>query len=156
MKGSGFSQVIFALSTRDVTEDVILKPEAWRILTHINGVYSVAELALNLHMPEPMVAQIAETLYRAGFLEIAPGSPLPPGAPVGEDFFQELSHRLTQAIGPMAEFIIAEEIRALDATRAQFSRDQVPELVERVSDAIRDEGKRVEFQRAMLKIIQNL
>ncbi len=156
VNGKSLAQVIFALSTSEMTEEISLKPEAWRVLTHVNGARSIGEIAAAIRMPEPAVSEIADTLYRAGVLEIAPGSPPPPGTPLDSAFFDQATRHFTRAIGPMAEIIMDEEIAALGETREHFPRERAAEWIERLSDSIRDETRRLEFQAALLEIIRKM
>jgi hypothetical protein len=153
---TSLSQVIFKLSTGDMTEEINLKPEAWRVLTQINGTRSVAEIAKGVGMDEPVVTQIADFLFKAGVLEVAEGSVAPPRASVDSAFFDQVIRELARAMGPLAEVIIDDEIDKLGETRQRFPHDRIPDLVEGVSAAIRDEAKRLKFQQVMLEAIRKL
>ncbi len=154
-EANSLTQVIFRLAHGDVAGEINLKPEAWRVLTRVDGVRSVAEIAQSIGMSLDVVVQMVEMLYQAGVLEVAPGSATPPRPTVNGALFDHVGRELTRAIGPMADIILDEEIGALGETRERFPRERLPELVERVSAAIRDESKRVKFQQIMLDAIRN-
>lgn len=153
---TNLSQVIFKLSTGDLAGEVNLKPEAWRLLTQINGVRSVAEIAKNLGMDETSAISLVDMLFKSHILEIAPGSEPPPSVSVDANFFAEITRELAKAIGPLASIIIEDEIAALGEQADDFPRDRLADLVERVSEAIKDNTKRVAFQRLMLEAIRKL
>lgn len=153
---STLSQVIFKMSSTDIAGEVNLKPETWRVLTQINGTRSVAEIARMLAMDEMVASQIADTLYKAGVLEVAAGSVAPPRATIDGVFFDQVSRELARAMGPLAEFIIDDEIERLGEKREAFPRDRIADLVERVSESIRDDAERVKFQQVMLEAIRRL
>lgn len=153
-ESSGLSQVIFRLSQHDIAGEVNLKPQAWRVLTAIDGSHTVAEVSQSVGLGEDVVAGIIEMLYKAGFLEIAPGSPPMPRPTLDSQVLTNLSKELTRIIGPMAEIIVDEEIAALGEKREQFPIERLPELVERLSVSIRGDAKRVQFQQTMLEIIR--
>lgn len=78
-----------------------------------------------------------------------------PPEPVDGKFFDQLTRELARIMGPAASLVIEDEISALKETRATFPKARVAELVERASGSIRDETKRVQFQRVMAEVIRN-
>lgn len=150
------SQVVFKLSNNEIKNEISLKPEAWRVLTQANGVRSVAEIAQNLGMDADATFKIADSLLQAHILEVAPGSVPAPSPTVGKAFFEEIAHELTLAMGPLAGFIIEDEISALGETSESFPRDRLADLVEHVSAAVKDNDRRINFQRVMLEAIRKL
>lgn len=153
---ANLAQVVFRMSTGELAGEVNLKPEAWRVLTQINGVRSVAEIAKNLNMDETATMAIADALFKAKILEIAPGSALPSSDSVDAEFFAEATRELAKAMGPLASIVIEDEIVALGEKMDDFPRDKLADLVERVSEVIKDNSKRVNFQRSMLEAIRKL
>jgi predicted regulator of Ras-like GTPase activity (Roadblock/LC7/MglB family) len=78
----------------------------------------------------------------------------PAGQPVEAAFLGQLEQELARAIGPMAAFIIDEEIEALGESRESFPWDKATHLVEKVSTEIADEGKRLRFIEATLQALR--
>src|SRR5574341_2076027 len=154
VEASNLSQVVFKLFGGNLAGEIHLKPEAWRLLVQFDGVRTVAEIAQSIGMDAAAAASIAESLRKAGVLEVAAGSLVPTRATVNGTFFEHVTRELTLVMGPLAKVIIEDEVNALGETRENFPRDRVAELVERVSDEIRDEQKRVNFQRVMLEAIR--
>jgi hypothetical protein len=70
--------------------------------------------------------------------------------------FDQISVELARAVGPMAVLTLEEEIANLGEAREMFPRDRIPELVERLSQTIRDGTKRLRFQQIMLEAIRKL
>src|SRR5574341_41936 len=143
VEASNLSQVVFKLFGGNLAGEINLKPEAWRLLVQVDGVRTVAEIAQSIGMDAAAAASIAESLRKAGVLEVAAGSLVPPRATINGTFFDHVMRELTLVIGPVASVIIEDEVIALGETRENFPRDRVAELVERVSEEIRDEQKRV-------------
>ena len=56
----------------------------------------------------------------------------------------------------MAALLIDEGVEALSESRESFPLGKAANLVEKVSSEIADEGKRANFQRAMLEAIKTL
>jgi hypothetical protein len=150
-----FSQIILKLSSADLKSDINLKPEDWRVLTMVNGVRSLGEIAQSLGMDPTQVMNIANSALQAHILELAPGSLPLPGATVEAAFFDEIANELAHAMGPLAAVIIEDEIAALGENRETFPRDRLADLVERVSAAIKDNERRLKFQRVMLEAIRH-
>lgn len=151
---SQLSQVVFKLSNSELTGEVNLKPEAWRILSQVNGVRTLGEIAKTVGMNEATASQIADTLLQARILEVASG-----GAPivnpnVDEAFFKDVTRELARAMGPMASLIIEDTVAALGEKQESFPRARLADLVERVSEEIRDPNKRIHFQQVMLEAIR--
>lgn len=153
---ANLSQVIFKMSSGDLASEISLKPEAWRMLTQINGSRSVAEIAKNIGLDEATAINIADSLFRAHVLEVAPGSVTPPSETVDAKFFNSITLELARAMGPLASMIVEDEIAALGETMDAFPRDRLADLVERVSEVIKDNTRRVNFQRLMLDAIRRL
>lgn len=156
MAGANFSGVIFKLSSREPSSDVTVTPAAWRVLAQCDGVRSVAEIAQAVAMDPAMVAQVADTFFRCGILELASGSPPPPRPPVSRAFLDQLTNELARAIGPLAALTVEDEIAALGEARDSVPRDEIPALVERLSHVIRDDARRLRFQQVMLEAIRKL
>lgn len=148
--------VIYRLSTTAPPGEVNLKPDSWRVLAQVNGERSIAEIAQALGMDEQTAAQIALSLFQSGVLEIAQGTAPQVRASVDGAFFDEVTHQLAAAMGPLAEIVIDEEIENLGESRKQFPRERIPDLVEKVSQAIPDEAKRIKFQQVLLEAIRKL
>lgn len=154
MAEADLSQVRFKLSSQELVGSINLNADAWRVLSNIDGVRSLAEIAQKTGMDQAVVTNIASTLYKAGLLELAPGSAALPRAIVNGKVLERVRGELVRAIGPLADVILEEEIAALGETRAQFPRDRLAELIERVSEAIKDNNKRLNFQRLMLEVLR--
>lgn len=153
---ANLSQVVFKLSSGDVAGEISLKPEAWRILTQVNGSRTVAEVAKSVGMDEVSVTQIIDSLYKSGILEVAAGSAPIPAETVDKAFFKTVTTELARAMGPLAQIIIEDEVANLNEKMEDFPRDRIPDLVERVSTAIPDPKKRLTFQQIMLDTIRKL
>jgi predicted regulator of Ras-like GTPase activity (Roadblock/LC7/MglB family) len=75
----------------------------------------------------------------------------PAGPTVNGTFFSQVERELTRLIGPIATFVLEEQVAALGHTREAFPRDKAQQLVERLAAEIEDEDKRPRFQQAALE-----
>ena len=157
MVASGnLSKVIFRLSNKELSGEVTLTPVVWRVLVQFDGTRTVAEIAQGLKLEESGVGQIAETLFRSGILQVAPGSVAPPRPTVNGAFIEQITTELARAIGPLAALTLEDEIAALDEIQESFPRERIPELIERLGQAIPDDARRLRFQQVMLAAIRKL
>ncbi|HSB70578.1 MAG TPA: hypothetical protein VLH58_01350 [Candidatus Methylomirabilis sp.] len=153
---TNLSRVIFKLSSRELSSEVTLTPATWRVLVQFDGARSVAEIAKALGTDESEVAKLADGFLRSGILQVAPGSAAPPNAAVNGAFLDQVTNELARAMGPLAALTLEDEIAALGETREHFPSDRIPELVEQLSRAIRDEVRRHRFQVVMGESIRKL
>lgn len=153
-EATDLSKVIFQFSSGDLSQEVNLKPEEWRVLSQINGSRTVGQIAEILGSDLAAVSKVADLLYRGGLLQVAPGSASPPSPTVDGAFFDRVIKQLTLTMGPFASVVVEDEIAALGETRDKFPRERIAELVERVGEEIEDESERLQFEKAMLDAIR--
>ena len=77
-------------------------------------------------------------------------------ARVSAEFFDYLTRAATEAIGPMAQRVLREQISALGESRDAFPRIKLRELVELVSREILNETMRARFQNRIFQEIHAL
>jgi predicted regulator of Ras-like GTPase activity (Roadblock/LC7/MglB family) len=75
------------------------------------------------------------------------------GPTLNGTFFSEVEQELTRLMGPMAAFVIGEQVAALGGTREAFPLDRAHQLVERLATEIEDESKRTQFQQIALEVL---
>jgi|ERR1044071_568925 type II secretory pathway predicted ATPase ExeA len=68
---------------------------------------------------------------------------------VSEKFFHELREALVDAMGPMAQIVLAEHVKLLGQSLDHFPREKVAGLIESVSREIFDDSIRERFRRSM-------
>jgi hypothetical protein len=105
-------------------------------------------------MAPEIVKVIFDSLAQARILELVPGGMPEPKAMVAAVFFDKIEDALARAMGPLAMVIIEDEIVALGEDRKAFPRDRLADLVERVSISIKDDSRRLQFQRVMLEAMR--
>ncbi len=80
----------------------------------------------------------------------------PSGPLVDTAFFSRMKHELTKEMGPIAAFIINEEVAALGEDKDSFRLHKATELVARVGAKIGNEENRLRFQRIMRETFEGL
>jgi hypothetical protein len=71
-------------------------------------------------------------------------------------FFDRMTRVATEAMGPMANRILGDQISALGESRHAFPQAKLAELILRVSGEILNETMRVRFQKTMISEIATL
>lgn len=68
---------------------------------------------------------------------------------VSTQFFDRMARAATEAMGPMAQHILVDQISALGESRETFPQEKLAELIFRMSDEILNETLRYRFQQVM-------
>ena len=148
--------VVPTLSRKAPAPSVTLDARDWELIALVDGHRSAAEIAREFGGED---TDLARTLYRmklGGLIEVAA---VISGVPVqrpfaGPAFFQALTTAVAGALGPLAEIIIDDAVEDLGFSRADFPRDSVAALAERISGEIKDADQRVRFQQTMLQMLR--
>ena len=78
------------------------------------------------------------------------------GPAVSVEFFERMTDAATEAMGPMADRIVTDQISALGESRHTFPQGKLAELIRRVSGKILNETMRARFQTKMIHEIATL
>lgn len=100
--------------------------------------------------PETLVSPLSES-ERVSLSRIATKGPA-----VSLQFFDRMTRAATEAMGPMANRILGDQISALGESRHAFPQGKLAELMQRVSGEILNETMRARFQKTMLSEIATL
>ena len=71
-------------------------------------------------------------------------------------FFEQMIRNLTEAIGPMALFILRENVADMGESEAAFPKARLPQLIERASQEILIQSLRLDFQQVMQAEIRKI
>ena len=148
--------IVFALSASSSTGAVNLQPDEWQILAQVNGNRTVAEIVEATGKDEFEVAKILFQLHSSGLLEKKDKPAKAVSAIIDEAFFNKIEEELTKVIGPMAMLIIEEAIEELGETRSAFPDDKIAALVEKISNEIDEENKKLLFSQIMIESLKKL
>lgn len=148
--------VVPRLARKAPAPQLTIEAKDWELLATIDGQATAGELARERGADELEFARALYRLKLAGLIEMAVAQPAAPQqrALAGPGFFQALNTAVAGALGPLAEIIIDDAVEDLGFTRANFPRDAVASLAERISSEIRDPEKRVKFQQTMLQMLR--
>jgi hypothetical protein len=147
------SSAVYALEPDIRDKEVQLKSIQWRVLTAIDGKKSIADIAQGINLGVSDCMKILYTLLRMGLLrdaaqqdnqEVRRSINLPE-----TEFINSLKSALTEAMGPIAPYIIVETAEDLKADLLSDSTDQKAFLIETLSSKIPNEKMSLKFLDAM-------
>ena len=137
-------------------DDIMLSPEEWQLVAHVDGRTSAAELARTLNIEDYAFARLVNRLCTDGLVAFES----PPAAirlaqrsvpAVDQAFFIHLTRATAMALGPLAPVVIDDAVAALNETRESFPAEKLSRLVELVANDIREDARRVPFQQTMIQ-----
>lgn len=147
------ANIVFTLDPVIKDKDIQIKSIQWRIITRIDGKSSIADIAQSIGLTDSDAMKVFYTLLKAGLIKEAEQSVLKktkmqvdlPDTP----FVGELMNNLTQAIGPIAPFIIMETCKEIGMDLLFDDTDQRAALIETLHTKIPSERMSLHFLDAM-------
>ncbi|HWO40286.1 MAG TPA: DUF4388 domain-containing protein [Candidatus Eisenbacteria bacterium] len=121
----------------------------WRVLTKIDGVRTVQEIAEILRVPYAYTAKVIFNLHKAGLVEVVAPPVKPASELVTPALFNRMSVLLTEIIGPMAPVVVRDQIEALGESQTSFPEAKFDELIALICREIPDAKSRAKFQEAV-------
>jgi len=127
----------------------------WRVLSKIDGVRSVQEIAEILRIPYAYTAKVIFNLHKSNLVEIVPPSSKPAADIVPATLLDRITAILTEIIGPMAALVLRDQIKSLGESLDSFPEAKLDELVTLVGREISDGKLRNKFEESTLQEIAN-
>jgi len=147
-----FTTLVFKTSIRDHPGQVSLTTPMLKVLVELDGRRNLAEVNRTLRMSPENLKNIVEELHKLQLVEPVETA----WSGLNSDFFEFLKNRLSVAMGPIAEFIVEEELQKMTGGTDSLSIDRAAELVDLLSRQIHRNEKRMAFQQEMVKKIREL
>ena len=134
---------------RKDSDQISLDADMIRLLIAIDENKSLYQIAEEVEMEPASLKKNLSKLLDQGLIE-----PVRKELPVLDRIFlQALKINLSKAIGPMAEILIEEVVSEMELTNPDIPVHQAAELIAVLSHEIPDEGKRIEFKKSMMDIL---
>lgn len=146
------SNLVFKKKVKSDIGEVSLDSQMLKFLMALDGQKKIQEIIQILNADISTIKEIIIKLENMNLIELD----LKSVECIDSSFYEYLLEELALAIGPMAEIIIDEEIKALDLDRYSFPVFRAPELIENISDSIPRNDKKIKFQQNMLVKLKNL
>jgi len=147
------SAAVYALEPDIREKEIQIKSVQWKVLSTVDGRKSIADIAQTVGLGVSDTMKIIYTLLRMGLLRDAAQHEthiehrsvrLPE-----TEFILSLKDALTQAVGPIAPFMIAGTAEELHTDLLTDSTDQKAYLIETLSSKIPNEKMSLKFLDAM-------
>ncbi len=147
--------VIFKLRADQLPKEVTLSSMEWAVITQIDGKRTVDDIARNLAMHVDEAVKIFEALAEKGLI-VQSHVKEKRVERLSDSALKRIEKILTTYIGPVAVYVLKDAINELQTSDGHLLKDQLPELIELLSDEISDEKKNIQFQKEMLNFLKEL
>ena len=139
----------------DNTGPITIPNVGWRVLSKLDGIRTVQEIAEILRIPFAYIAKVLFNLYQSGLIEAvtAPAKPVADLVPIA--LLDRLSVILTEVIGPMAPLVMRDQVEALGATSNNLPETKLDDLISLIGKEISDSKQRNKFEESIYQEISN-
>ncbi len=127
----------------------------WRVLSKVDGMRNVQDIAELLRIPYAYTAKVIFNLHKSALVEVVSPVSRPKGELVPPALLNRLTSILTEVMGPMAPLVLRDQIEALGESRDTLPEAKLDELIDLIGREILDSQLRSKFEAAMLQEISN-
>jgi hypothetical protein len=139
----------------DHTGPVTVPNVGWRVLSKLDGVRTVQEIAEILRIPFAYIAKVIFSLCQAGLAEPAGATTKPVADIVPPALLNRVASILTEVIGPMAPLVLRDQIEAMGESPSSLPEAKLDELVSLIGREISDGKLKNKFEESMFQEISN-
>lgn len=145
LSGKIENNMIFVLSNERSPEDADLLHLEWAVVSQLDGQKTVGQIAENLALSRTEIEEIFRKLSSQNLLVLVNRSG--EDSLVSPEFFKILNHEMTLMLGPVAGIILEDVLEMMRMNRDNFEVQNLPVLIELLTNQIDDPVKQVEFQK---------
>ena len=139
----------------DHTGPVTVPNVGWRVLSKLDGVRTVQEIAEMLRIPFAYTAKVIFSLCQAGLAEPAGAVVKSVADVVPPALLNRVASILTEVIGPMAPLVLRDQIEAMGESPSSLPEAKLDELVSLIGREISDGKLKNKFEESMFQEISN-
>ena len=139
----------------DHTGPVTVPNVGWRVLSKLDGIRSVQEVAELLRIPFAYTAKVIYNLHKAGLVELASPIAKPAADLVPQALLNRVTDILTEVIGPMAPLVLKDQIEALGESPDSLPEAKLDDLITLIGREISDGKLKNKFEESMFQEISN-
>jgi hypothetical protein len=142
----------FRKNIRKDLQTVSLDADMIRLLLVIDEHKSLYQIAAEVEMDAATFNKTLRRLLAQGLVEsVQKNAPL-----LDKTFLHAVRLSLSRAIGPMAQLVLEETVAEMHLDPAAIPVDQAADLVHHLALEIPDEQNRIQFQKAMIPLINKV
>ena len=150
LSSAGISTMIFKRVLREDLGDFSLDPKMLTVFMELDGQKNLGAVAQKAGLNMSTMREVISRLLQQKLIEKVEEKILY----LDNDFIEYLFGQFSLAVGPIAQVLIEDEMQDLGFNVAQFPRQRIAELVDRLSREIRREEKKAQFKRNMINKIR--
>ena len=145
------SGMVFKGAIRGDIGEFSLDSQMLKILMQLDGEKTLADVARSLEMDMETLRQAVTGLYQRELIErVTVG-----GQTLTQPFFDQLKAQLAIAVGPLAEFLIEDEVQEMGLAATEIPRTRAAELVDLLARQIPRNERQVQFRQAIVSVIRD-
>ena len=151
------AQSVFRLADLrdDQTGPITVPNVGWRVLSKLDGVRTIQEVAELLRIPFAYVAKVMFNLHQAGLVEAVAPIEKPAVAVVPPGLLERATTLLTEVLGPMAPLVVRDQIKTLGASPTNLPEAKLDDLILLIGLEIGDPQLKKKFAQSMYQEIAN-
>jgi hypothetical protein len=127
----------------------------WRVLSKLDGSRTVHEVAELLRIPFAYIAKVLYNLHKSGLVEVAEPAQKSAKDLVPPALLNRVTGILTDVIGPMAPFVLRDQIEALGESPESLPEAKLEDLITLIGKEIGNGQLKNKFEESMFQEIAN-
>ena len=139
----------------DNTGPITVPNVGWRVLSKLDGIRTVQEVAEMLRIPFAYTAKVLYNLHKSGLAEVAAPAPKPTVELVSPALLNRVTGILTEVIGPMAPLVLKDQIEALGESPDSMPESKLDDLIMMIGREISDSKLKSKFEQSVFHEISN-
>jgi len=144
------SALVFKGSVKGDLDEFSLDSQMLRVVMSLDGKKNLASVSRSINMNLETLKEVLIRLQQIQLIEkVEAAVPM-----LNDDFFTFLKNQLSVALGPLAEFLIEDEIQTLSDVPGQLPFHRAAELVNLLARQIPRQENKIVFQQAMAQKIK--
>jgi uncharacterized protein (UPF0147 family) len=150
------AKAVFRLAelSDDNTGPVTVPNVGWRVLSKLDGIRSVQDVAELLRIPFAYAAKVIYSLHKAGLVALTPAAK-PAAELVPAALLSRVTTILTDMIGPMAPLVLRDQNESLGESANSLHESKLDELITLIGREISDGKLKSRFEESMVQEIAN-
>jgi hypothetical protein len=150
------AKTVFRLAelTEDNTGPVTVPNVGWRVLSKLDGIRSVQDVAELLRIPFAYAAKVIYSLHKSGLVALTPVAK-PAAELVPAALLSRVTNILTDMIGPMAPLVLRDQIESLGESSNSLPESKLHELIRLLGREFSDSKLKSQFEESMVQEIAN-